>query len=195
VRQSDGVRERNGVRLAFRLTVVQGDDPQAILEQRIAKSFVTDMAAIGIQVQMTTVTAQQMHASAESGGIIATRSFDAFESDGDQRSGVEEFNARYNSANIPTSQNPGGGNITGYQNASVDTALNQLNQTVDPRAQAQLLDTAQRAIYNDLPAIPVYDHFEVDASRSYVSGLSAGPISGLWWNTEHWWINKDAASP
>jgi hypothetical protein len=59
----------------------------------------------------------------------------------------------------------------------------------------QFLDAAQGAIYHDLPAIPIYDHFEVDASRSYVNGLKAVAISGLWWNTEDWWINRDEAAP
>jgi len=195
LRQSDGVREKRGVRLAFRLTVVQGDDPQAILGQRIAKAFVADMAAIGIQVQQTMVTSAQMQANVQSGGIIASRSFDAIDPEMNQRSGVTQFDAHFTSDNIPSLTKPTGANIMGYRSPIVDASLGGLSESVDPQAQAQLLATAERAIYHDLPVIPVYDHFEVDASRSYVNGLSAGPISGLWWNTEDWWINRGAAAP
>jgi peptide/nickel transport system substrate-binding protein len=195
LRQTDGVREKDGVRLAFRLTVVQGDDPQAILGQRIAKAFGTDMATIGIQVQQTMVTAAQMQSDAQSGGIIASRAFDAIDPEVNQRTGITQFGARFNSANIPSATMLTGSNIMGYRSPVVDSSLGGLGETVDPQTQAQLLDTAQRAIYHDLPVIPIYDHFEVDASRSYVNGLSAGPISGLWWNTEEWWINRDAAAP
>ncbi|HVX29191.1 MAG TPA: peptide ABC transporter substrate-binding protein [Nitrolancea sp.] len=193
--QSDGVRAKEGVRLSFRLTIVQGDDPQAILGQRIAKEFVSDMDAIGVQVQELAVPETQLNADAQSGGIIASRSFDAIDLEQDQRTGLLEFDARFNSANIPSTKNPGGRNITGYRSEITDASLNGLQATADPRAQQDLLNTAQRAIYHDLPVIPIYDHFEVDASRSYVNGLKGGPISGLWWNTEEWWINHDEAAP
>jgi peptide/nickel transport system substrate-binding protein len=193
--QSDGVRAKGTVRLSFHLTVAQGDDPQAVLGQRIAKEFVTDMAAIGVQVQSVMVPETQLTADAQSGGIIASRSFDAIELDQNQRSGMREFDARFNSAGIPSATNAAGLNISGYRSAAVDSALDSLNSTPDPAAQMNLLATAQRAVYQDLPIIPIYDHFEVDASRSYVNGLKGGPISGLWWNTEEWWINHDQAAP
>jgi ABC-type oligopeptide transport system substrate-binding subunit len=106
-----------------------------------------------------------------------------------------EFAARFNSTGIPGANNPGGLNISGYRSALTDSSLDALTSTADVQAQMNLLATAQRAIYHDLPVIPIYDHFEVDASRSYVNGLKGGPISGLWWNTEEWWINHDQAAP
>ena len=195
IAQSDGVRAKDTVRLSFRLTVVQGDDPQAVLGQRIAKEFVTDMATIGVQVQEAAVPVTQITADAQSGGILANRSFDAIDLENDQRSGMLEFDARFNSAGIPSANNSNGLNISGYRSAAVDSALDSLNSTPDPTAQMSLLATAQRAVYQDLPVIPIYNHFEVDASRSYVNGLKGGPISGLWWNTEEWWINHDQAAP
>ncbi|HEX7103954.1 MAG TPA: peptide ABC transporter substrate-binding protein [Nitrolancea sp.] len=195
IAQSDGVRAKGTVRLSFRLTVVQGDDPQAVLGQRIAKEFVADMAAIGVQVRELAVPTTQLNADAESGGIIISRSFDAIDLEQDQRSDVLDFAAQFNSASIPGASNPGGRNISGYRSTATDSSLDALNSTADPQTQMDLLATAQRAIYDDLPVIPIYDHFEVDASRSYVNGLKGGPISGLWWNTEEWWINHNQAAP
>ena len=195
LQQGGGVREKDGVRLSFRLTVIQGDDPRAVLGQRIAKEFVSDMAAIGVQVQELAVPQTQLNADAQSGGIIANRSFDAIDLEYTQRSGLLRFNARFNSAGIPGEGAANGLNISGYRDESVDSSLNALSSTSDPQAQMNLLATAQRAIYADLPVIPIYDHFEVDASRSYVNGLKGGPISGLWWNTEEWWIDRDRAAP
>lgn len=195
IAQSDGVRAKGTVRLSFRLTVEQGDEPQAVLGQRIAKQFVSDMAAIGIQVQEVAVPGTQLNANAQSGGIIINRSFDAIDLNKDQRSGVLQFKVQFNSNSIPGPNNPGGRNISGYRSAATDSSLDALNSTADPQAQMNLLATAQRAIYHDLPVIPIYDHFEVDASRSYVNGLKGGPVSGLWWNTEEWWINHDEAAP
>jgi peptide/nickel transport system substrate-binding protein len=195
IAQSDGVRTKGTLRLSFRLTVEQGDDPQAVLDQRIAKEFVADMAAIGVQVQVLAVPGTQLNADAQSGGIIVSRSFDAIDLEKDQRTGMLAFDARFNSANIPSADNPAGGNLSGYRSALADSSLNALNSTTDPQEQKNLLATAQRAVYDDLPVIPIYDHFEVDASRSYVNGLKGGPISGLWWNTEEWWINHGEAAP
>jgi ABC-type oligopeptide transport system substrate-binding subunit len=153
------------------------------------------MAAIGVQVQVLAVPGTQLNADAQSGGIIVSRSFDAIDLEKDQRTGMLAFDARFNSANIPSADNPAGGNLSGYRSALADSSLNALNSTTDPQEQKNLLATAQRAVYDDLPVIPIYDHFEVDASRSYVNGLKGGPISGLWWNTEEWWINHGEAAP
>ncbi len=193
--QSDGVRAKNGVRLSFTLTDLQGDSPQAVLQQRIDKEFVSDMAAVGIEVQLRSVSSDDLNGDLRSGGILANRSFDVVDLLLDQRSSVNEFAQLYDSKSIPSQLNPFGGNVMGYSNLVVDSAIEGQSSAIDTQSRTEFLFAAQRAIYRDLPVIPIYDHFQVDASRSYVNGLKPGPISGLWWNTEDWWVNRQQAVP
>ncbi len=193
--QSDGVRAKDGVRLSFSLTGVQGDTPQIVLEQRIEKAFVDDMAAIGIEVKIQAVSASDFNGDLSSGGILANRAFDVALLSENQRSALDHFVGRFDSHNIPSANDPNGGNVMGYTSALVDSAFVGQSHAVDPQSRVDFLYAAQRSIYRDIPVIPVYDHFEVDAGRSYVNGLKPGPVSGLWWNVETWWINRDEAAP
>ncbi len=63
--QSDGVRAKKGVRLSFILTGLQGDTPAEVLQQRIEKLFVDDMAAIGIEVDLRDVSSDELNAELE----------------------------------------------------------------------------------------------------------------------------------
>jgi peptide/nickel transport system substrate-binding protein len=193
--QSDGVRAKNGVRLSFTLTGEQGDSPQAVLAQRIEKAFVMDMATIGIQVEQRSVSDDELNGDLRSGGVLANRSFDVVDLQENQRSGVAHFAWRFDSHNVPSQLDPYGGNIMGYSNLLVDSALEGQSRAIDRQSRSEFLFAAQRSIYRDLPVIPVYDHIEVDASRSYVYGLKPGSVSGLWWNVESWWINRNEAEP
>ncbi len=193
--QSDGVRAKKGARLSFTLTGLQGDSPQAVLQQRIEKSFVDDMAAIGIQVELRAVSADELNADLQSGGILVNRAFEVVNLPNNQRSGVDQFAWRFDSENVPTESSPSGGNIMGYSNLAVDSAIEGESQAVDSQSRSEFLYAAQRAIYRELPVIPIYDHIQVDGSQSYVNGLKPGPQCGLWWNTEDWWINRSEAAP
>jgi peptide/nickel transport system substrate-binding protein len=195
ITQSDGVRAKKGIRLSVTLVGVQGDSPEAVLEQRIEKAFVSDMAAIGIQVEQRSVPADELNADLNSGGILANRAFDVVNVPNDARGGPARFAARFHSQNTPSTLNPTGSNVMGYSSIVVDAAIEGESRAVDQQSRAELLYAAQRTIFNDIPVIPVYDHFQVDAGRSYVHGLKPGPVSGLWWDTEDWWVNRQDASP
>lgn len=193
--QNDGVRAKNGVRLSLSVTTIQGDTPEAVLSQRIAKSFEADMAAIGIQVQVREVANTELTAQRSAGGILANRSFDVVLLPEIQRSGISSFVSRFDGHNIPSQDNPSGGNVMGYSDVVVDSALEGQSSAVDQQSRDEFINAAQRSIYRDLPVIPIFDEFQVDASQSFVKGLKPGPISGLWWNVEDWWIDRDQASP
>ena len=193
--QSDGVRAKDGVRLSVTLTAVQGDSPQIVLQQRIEKAFVDDMATIGIQIELRNVSATELNADLTSGGILASRSFEIVLLNENQRSGIERFVWRFDSHNIPNATDSNGGNVMGYSSALVDSAFVGQSHAIDPQSRTDFIYAAQRSIYRDLPVIPIYDHVEVDASRSYVQGLKPGAVAGLWWNVETWWIDRGEAGP
>ena len=149
--QSDGVRAKDGLRLSFTLTAVQGDSPQVVLEQRIEKAFISDMASIGIQVELRAVSDTELNADLKSQGILANRSFDVVSLEQDQRSELPEFIWRFDSLNIPSQLKPVGGNVMGYTSLVVDSAIEGQSRAVDQQSRIEFIYAAQRCHLSGSP--------------------------------------------
>jgi ABC-type transport system substrate-binding protein len=173
---------------------VAGDDARSTLRQRIQRGFIQDMDVLGMAVTARTVPSTEMDPEASPNGIVARRSFDVLEVENNQRSGLVEYRARFTTAGIPTAALPTGLNLMGFSNAIVDQAFADLSRTLDGDQRRALLDRIQETIYTQIPVVPIYTHLEIDAARAYVQGLDPGPTSGLWWNVEDWWVDKERAT-
>lgn len=188
--QADGIRARDGVRLSFTHTTTLGEDPDAVLRQQIQEAFVEDMRAIGIEVHPHNYPLVQIEGSR---GVWATRRFDMVDLVDQRRSGPEKLVRCFSSSSIPTPTDPSGCNVMGYVNPEVDELLEAQAQELDRTQRQRQIDRIQRQIHEDVPFIPIYDHLEIDVSRRYVQGLDPGPVAGLFWNPEEWWVNRREA--
>lgn len=192
IAQSDGIRARGGTRLSFTMTTVLGDDPVAVLRRQIQEDFIRDMRAVGIEVRAHNVTESDLTAP---NGVLARRAFDVVDLNNDSRGGLNALAAQFGSAGIPTPSNPDGANVMGYRNQTVDRLLTEQGSQLAPATRQRDVTRILQQIHGDVPVIPVYNHVEIDVSRRYVQALDPGPISGLWWNAEEWWVNRKTASP
>ncbi len=187
----DGIRERAGTALSFTLTTTAGDDPDAVLRQRVQEAFIQDMAEIGIHVEAENYPREELYGTPEEPGILAARAFDMVDIPWNDRATLDMFVERVSEAFIPSPDFPEGANLMGYANDDVNRLLRQQGNTLDPDERRELLREAQQIVMDDRPFILVYDHIEIDVARSYVNGLEPGPVSGLWWNVEDWWVSPD----
>ena len=167
------------MRLTFTNTTLDGDDPQAMLRRRIQEQLIHDLAAVGIQVVPRNLPAADFAAA------LSARSFESVDLWNDARAGVAQFIWLFSSGVS------GGGNIMGYHSATVDQALASAATAGSAELRRRFLDLAQTQVHADLPVIALFAHQEIDASRTHVHGLDPGPRSGLWWNVETWWLERD----
>jgi peptide/nickel transport system substrate-binding protein len=188
---NDGTRYRAGVALSFTLTTTAGDDPDAVLRQRVQDMFIEDMAELGIQVEPMNYEPSQLYGTDETRGVLGDRNFDMVDIPWNDRTTLDMFVERVSEAFIPSPEYPEGANLMGYANEDVNRLLREQATTLDPDERAELLREVQEIFMNDTPVIPVYEHIEIDVVRNYVHGLNPGPTSGLWWNVEEWWISSD----
>lgn len=188
--QPDGIRARDGVRLSFTHTTTLGEDPDSVLRRQIQEAFIEDMRAIGIEVQPHNYPLVQIEGPR---GVRATRRFDMIDLIDERRGGPEKLVRLFASDSIPTAADPTGGNAIGYVNSDVDQLLEAQARELDHTERSRKIDRIQRRIHEDVPLIPIYAHLEIDVSRRYVQGLDPGPVSGLWWNPEEWWVNRSEA--
>ncbi|HET7037983.1 MAG TPA: peptide ABC transporter substrate-binding protein [Thermomicrobiaceae bacterium] len=181
--QANGVRAKNGVRLAFSNTTISGTDPEATVRQAIQQRLVKDLAAVGIEVVPRNLAPDEFSVA------LAKRQFESADLWNDARSDLVDFRLRFSSGA------QGGGNVMGYYSLVVDQALSAAASAEDQDRRQQLLNTAQQQIHQDIPVIPIFAHLQVDAGRAYVQGLQPGSIAGLWWNVEDWWLNRAQTTP
>lgn len=187
----DGLRSRGGRALAFSHTTTAGDDPDAVLRQRVQDQFIEDMAELGITVDAVNYDTEQLYGTVDEPGILGQRDFDMVDIPWNNRTTLDMFVERVSEAFIPSPEFPEGANLMGYANEDVNRLLREQSSTLDPDERARILSEVQEIFMGDLPVILVYEHIEIDVVRNYVHGLDPGSVSGLWWNVEEWWVSPD----
>jgi ABC-type transport system substrate-binding protein len=78
-------------------------------------------------------------------------------------------------------------NYTGYCQRLVTADLDQADRMLDDRAQARVLDRADRRMASDVPTIPLYQFAFTAAYDTGVRGFVFLPWNPLW-NAEGWWL-------
>lgn len=189
--EDDGIRYLSGTPLSFTHTTTAGDDPDAVLRQRVQDAFIEDMAELGIEVEPRNYEPELLYGDNEETGILGERDFDMVDIPWNNRATLDMFVERLSEAFVPSPDFPEGANLMGYSNEDVNRLLREQASTLDPDERAALLREAQEIFMDDAPVILVYNHIEIDVVRNYVNGLDPGPVSGLWWNVDEWWISQD----
>jgi len=180
----DGIRVRDGQALQLTLAVDANPERDLALKRQIATAFADDMRAIGVDIRIVPLTSQAVE-----------RQFDLLLCWCDRRLTPSDLDAWFGSERIPSSENPGGENVMGYRSEVVDQLLAQQSVAVDHAARLKILAMIQQQIERDLPVLPIYIHVDIVAGRAHVKGLAPGPMTGIWWNPEGWWLSAQEATP
>ena len=78
-------------------------------------------------------------------------------------------------------------NYTGYCQRLVTAHLNQADRMLDERAQARVLNRADRGLARDVPTIPLFQFIFTAAYDTSVRSFGFLPWNPLW-NAENWWL-------
>jgi peptide/nickel transport system substrate-binding protein len=98
------------------------------------------------------------------------------------RAGAEPPCDLYLTEAIPTDQNPGGANNTGYSNPGFDSACQRALSSFDDAARRAAHAEAQAIFTRDLPSLPLFFRFKVGLARPDVGGyqLDSTARSDVW---------------
>lgn len=180
----DGIRVRDGEALQLTLAVDANPERDLALKRQIATAFADDMRAIGVDIRVVPLTTP-----------ASEREYDLLLCWCNRRLTPSDLYAWFSSESIPSSEKPGGENVMGYRSEVVDQLLTQQSVAVDHAARLKILAMLQQQIDQDLPVLPIYTHVDVVAGRTHVKGLAPGPMTGIWWNPESWWVSPQEATP
>ncbi len=164
---SDGVRTRNGQRLAFTASYVvtekQTEQALIVMQQRYRE------VGIGLSLK----------------GLEATDLLGRAWPKGDFEASFQLWNPVYDPDQSSTFRTGGGYNGTGYANPKVDALFDQALSTFDVATRQQAYGEIQAILAEDLPMIWLYSNRELHAVSSRVSGFEAHPINPFW-NVQDW---------
>ncbi len=167
----DGIREKDGENLTLRfVTNTRGIrvDIQALAQQQWGQ--------IGIEVLLENYPSDQFFASFSDGGPIAIGAYDIAQWSASPASFPDPDTTRFDCDQIPSTENPTGGNWTYYCNEELSALLTQQRFTTDFAARVALWHQIDEIIYNDSIWVGVWYDADVWISGN---GLITGPLNGV----------------
>lgn len=178
VRAADGIRVKNGVRLAFTNSTVTGNQLRAQTQQLIADDF----KKIGVDMQIKNLVAAVLWAdfwrNSEFDSLMTAPTY-TIASDPD-------VTHRFAGSAIPKFTGSGS-NVSLYKNNGVDTLLARGRQEYNIAKRKEIYAKVQELIMDDLPFLPIFNSVEVEGTKAGLEGYSAN-VNALAnsWNASTW---------
>ena len=182
---AQGILTKDGHALTLRLVTTTDNPIRAALVQYIQR----DLRAIGIQVSSTAYTLGAFFGIYTKGGVLATGSYDmALFTYADGPDPDDEFGV-FDSSQIPSADNPFGGNYGRVNDAVIDQALAHGRDTVNFADRIayyhQFLERLAAQVYS----IPLYSELNILTVSTSVHNVIPNPNqSDNTWNIADWWM-------
>jgi peptide/nickel transport system substrate-binding protein len=176
---SDGIRVKNGVRLAFTNSTTTGNPVREQAQQLLAQ----DWAKIGVEMTIKNMPAAVLWAKYWSDSqfdSLMTSTTYTFASDPD-------VSQRFLSTAVPKKAGSGA-NVSQYGNAEVDALLAKAVKIVSQDERAAIYREIQAKIMADLPMLPIFQSAQVEGVKTGLTGFvnNANVLNNAW-NASQWY--------
>lgn len=184
-RGADGVRVRNGRRLAFVLTTTDGNQLRAHEEEIIVAAW----RRAGADVQISNVASDALFASLSLGGVLASGRYQAAIWSWILPPDPDAEYAIFHSSQVPSSAGGSGSNYSRCSNPAIDADLAAGRAGYDPAQRAAAYRDFQRHYASSRCELPLYQHLDVTAISHRLHNHRANPTTaGDLWNLADWWV-------
>jgi peptide/nickel transport system substrate-binding protein len=176
-RDGDGVRESGRRRLSVAYASGPAGSP---FREALMRAVQTQLREnCGMELRLETYTPDELYAPWPT-GILFGRRFDLGEFP--WRTGIEPPCDLYLTEAIPSDENPGGANNTGYSNPAFDQACRAALSALDEATRRARHAEAQTLFTQDLPSLPLFLRFKIGVALPRVTGYQLDPTaaSDLW---------------
>ncbi len=175
---ADGVRQKDGMKLAFTMSTTAGNKAREGAQQLLQQNFKK------INVAMTI---RNMPASVVWGDYTVKSEFDTLMVGWDPLLYPDpDYTARIASDKIPA-KGGSGSNYVQYQNPKIDELCAAGTATPDRAARKRIYDQIQAILLEDLPFAPIMTSTQVTGVRSLVKGYRPNPYTPCnSWNNNEW---------
>ncbi len=178
----DGVRaSSDGLTLTFQL--ITAENPSYPILQETARMFQADMQAIGIDIEVTTLPANQLFAP---DGPLFQRQFEivlfAWIASADP-GGLPLWSCNA----VPSEQNGySGDNFAGWCFRDANRAIRMAVTSLDPDERKAAYLTQQQKWTQEVPVVPLFQRLSVTLVGSGVQGVVPDPLAPITWNVAAW---------
>ena len=184
---SDGIRVKNGRRLAFQLVTAIGNP----LRDSIRDDLVAQWHKLGADVTASDAHPSELFSGYAEGGLLEKGQFEAglwTWSIGPDPDGV--YPLEY-SSQIPADQNQGrGSNFGRFNNAEIDRSLDRGRNSLNLVDRAQAYAAFERQYSRLGYELPLFDRVLVLLTSPHVHNVTPNPAPDTtFWNAADWWID------
>lgn len=187
---SDGIREKDGVKLDLRLNSTNAGWRQAylaVLQQNLSE--------VGIKTTIGSFPATEYFGQFTNGGILASGLFDL----GTYANNTVLTNIVNVSVNedlacdqVVSEANPAGNNHAGYCNPELDELVKITKTSSDPKVAQEAADKIQELLYNEVPAIPLFprgDIYGINKSAFAETPRIGSGVGNQFFDIVNWKLN------
>ncbi len=173
----DGVREKSGLKLAFKISTNAGNKIREKFNE-IAKQ---NWEAVGARVDI-----QNYESAAFFGDILDHIKFDIAVFG--WVSGVDpDCYSLWHSNQIPDENHGQGQNYVGYKNPRIDYLLTAGQTEINPAKRKKIYDEVQQILSEDVPYMFVYYYNDVNAVNEKLANFKTNPTQAYFtWNMAEW---------
>lgn len=181
---ADGMRSKNGKRLAFVLTAASGQ-----LRATEEDILVAGWRKLGADVTIQVQTPALLFASYDQGGVLARGTYEAalwswiLPPDPDSEYGI------FHSSSAPASGRPSNENYSRCHDQAIDRSLDSGRSTLDQAQRAAAYRAFQVAYASARCELPLYRRLDIGAVSPSLHNFMLNPSSvGNTWNLVDWWL-------
>ncbi len=175
---ADGVRAKNGVRLAFTMSTTAGNKPREQAQQLVQQNLKK------INIEMTI---KNMPGSVVWGDYTIKGEYDTLMVAWDPLLYPDpDYTDRIHSKLIPA-KGGSGSNYVQYENPEIDDLCAKGVAAVDQAERKKIYDRIQEILLEDVPFAPIFSWQAIMAAHDWVSGYTVNPYTSTnSWNTGDW---------
>jgi peptide/nickel transport system substrate-binding protein len=175
---SDGIRQKNGVKLQFSMSTTAGSKAREQAEALIQANW----KEIGVAMEI-----KNMPASVVWGEYTTKSQFDTLMVGWEPTVGMDpDYTARCHSKQIPVKYGTGS-NYVQYENPEVDKLMEAGVLISDMEKRKAVYEKIQAILHDDVPFAPIFAYMFMYGKKSDLNGYKINPyVTDITWNIQEW---------
>ena len=175
---SDGIRQKNGVKLQFSMSTTAGSKAREQAQALIQANW----KEIGVAMEI-----KNMPASVVWGEYTTKSQFDTLMVGWEPTVGMDpDYTARCHSKQIPVKYGTGS-NYVQYENPAVDKLLEEGVLISDMQKRKAVYEKIQAILHDEVPFAPIFAYMFMYGKKSDLKGYKINPyVTDITWNIQDW---------
>jgi peptide/nickel transport system substrate-binding protein len=178
---SDGIRQKDGIRLSFTGTTTAGNQQRENVQLLIQQYF----KGVGVEMVIKNKQTAELFGTWQQKADAVLGNFEMLGFSQSLSKPDPEISVRYRASEIATDTKPGS-QYYHYSNPDVEKLLDQAGAELDADKQKQLIFKAQEIIQDDAYFIYLYVLPQIYTAPAGLQNFTLNPFANYYWNPQDW---------